>query len=573
MEKNSIEFSAPLLLVFVLLFTPEAAYAGEKVILPDSISINVRMISGRGGLLRQEKIGSKEIKVGLILTPSGYMFHSTICPKGDMKIENREVEKLLELIFIRADRKEKSTCCDRDYTRTVINLNYSSPTSQKKITAVDDHEINKIISNLCQSAKVSFNPPDDPESQLWLGKQWFEVGLYESAAEALERAVKLDPEHVAVETHEVLGDTYRRLYNNEKALEAYKRALGLRPESAKIFSKLGSVYSESGRKPEAIEAYKQALRFAPDGDAALEAQEKLAYRYEEQGRFVDAAKAYEEVLHAKPDDASTRFSLGKIYLELGDINSALAQHKILKDLKSTYADDLYLRIYQHAVRQNPDDPDAHFNLGNAHYWAKQYAKAIDPYKQAIRLKPDLELAYARLGTSYAELDQYEPAIEAYEAAIRLKPQEAINRVDAGLMYFYVDKKAQAIAHLKEAIRLKPDLAAAHNNLGYVLRSTGADREAIMSLKEAIRLDPDDEFAPYNLGVAYQNLGEYKAAVEAYKKAIVLKPKYIDARFQLGSAYYWMGNHVAALKAYDDLKIWNRRRADELYSLIRNPIPH
>jgi tetratricopeptide (TPR) repeat protein len=459
------------------------------------------------------------------------------------------------------------------------------------------------IFNLCESPSVPFNP-DNSQSQRRLGEQLYKIGLYDRAAEALERAVKLDPGHVAVETHEALGDTYRMLRNHEKALEAYKRALGLRPESAGLFLKLGSLYSESGRLPEAIEAYRQALRFAPTGDTAHQAQASIGYIYKGQGRFADAAKAFEEVLRAYPNDYFTRYSLSETYLELGDMSSALEQHKILKDLKSNYADDLHIMIYQHAVRQNPDDPDAHFNLGNAYYSAERYADAIDPYKQAVRLKPDLELAYSRLGYAYTQLRQYEPAIQAFEAAIRLNPREHIDRVNAGLAYFYIGKSSQAIAHLKEATRLKPDSADAHNNLGYVLRSTGADREAILSLKQAIRLNPDHEPAHYNLGVAYQNLGEYKEAVEAlrqaarlkpsnpdshfqlgqvyahlgryqeaveaFKEAIALKPYFIDARFQLGSAYFRMGHHEAALKEYDDLKGWDEKRAEELYSLIRNP---
>ncbi len=107
-----------------------------------------------------------------------------------------------------------------------------------------------------------------------------------------------------------------------------------------------------------------------------------------QGRFADAAKAFEEVLRVYPNAHFTRYSLGETYLELGDMSSALEQYKILKDLKSNYADDLHIMIYQQAVCQNPDDPDAHFNLGNAYHSAERYRDAIDPYKQAVRLKPD-----------------------------------------------------------------------------------------------------------------------------------------------------------------------------------------
>ncbi len=270
MAKNRIEFSAPLLLflAFVVLFIPEPAGAGEKVVLPESISIKVVMMSNFGN--------RGDVKVDLNLAPSGYMFHSTRCSKGDKKIENREVEKLVELISTLRDDGEKATCCDHPWTE--INLNYSSPPSHKKIMVGYDLLELKEIFNLCESPSVPFNP-DNSQSQRRLGEQLYKIGLYDRAAEALERAVKLDPGHVAVETHEVLGDTHRMLRNYEKALEAYKRALGLRPESAELFLKLGSLYSESGRLPEAIEAYHQALHFASTGDTAYQAQASIGHVY------------------------------------------------------------------------------------------------------------------------------------------------------------------------------------------------------------------------------------------------------------------------------------------------------
>ena len=43
---------------------------------------------------------------------------------------------------------------------------------------------------------------------------------------------------------------------------------------------------------------------------------------------------------------------------------------------------------QEAVRQNPDDAEAHFYLGYAYYKLGQYKEAIVSYKEAIRINPD-----------------------------------------------------------------------------------------------------------------------------------------------------------------------------------------
>ena len=48
---------------------------------------------------------------------------------------------------------------------------------------------------------------------------------------------------------------------------------------------------------------------------------------------------------------------------------------------------------QKKVRQNPNDADAHYNLGVAYYNLGQYQEAVASYKEAIRIKPDYANAH------------------------------------------------------------------------------------------------------------------------------------------------------------------------------------
>ncbi len=57
------------------------------------------------------------------------------------------------------------------------------------------------------------------------------------------------------------------------------------------------------------------------------------------------------------------------------------------------------------VRENPDDAQAHCNLGNAyetldkHQEPYKYQLAIKSYKQAIRINPDYAEAHVNLGVA------------------------------------------------------------------------------------------------------------------------------------------------------------------------------
>ena len=63
---------------------------------------------------------------------------------------------------------------------------------------------------------------------------------------------------------------------------------------------------------------------------------------------------------------------------------------------------------QKKVRQNPNDADAHYNLGYAYDESGLYQKAIASYKEALRINPDHADAHYNLGITYRKSGQYRP---------------------------------------------------------------------------------------------------------------------------------------------------------------------
>ena len=66
-----------------------------------------------------------------------------------------------------------------------------------------------------------------------------------------------------------------------------------------------------------------------------------------------------------------------------------------------------------AARKNPDDAEAHYNLGVAYASSGMYKEAIEAYKQAIKIAPDSANVHYNLGVAYGNSGMYEEAIEAF----------------------------------------------------------------------------------------------------------------------------------------------------------------
>ena len=56
--------------------------------------------------------------------------------------------------------------------------------------------------------------------------------------------------------------------------------------------------------------------------------------------------------------------------------------------------------YKQAIQANPNNAEAHNNLGIAYGELRRYTEAIAAYKQAIRIKPDYARAHYNLGVAY-----------------------------------------------------------------------------------------------------------------------------------------------------------------------------
>ncbi len=174
---------------------------------------------------------------------------------------------------------------------------------------------------------------------------------------------------------------------------------------------------------------------------------------------------------------------------------------VVLSLVSVYRLEAYqdeLTLWQDAVIHQPEDPIAHYNLGEELGRRGQTTEAVDHYLKALRLKPEYPDAHNNLGKAYASAGRLQDAID----------------------------------HYQEALRLKPDHVDAHNNLGNALSKTGRFQEAVEQYQQALRLKPDYAAAHYNFGIVLARLGQIQEAIAHYQQAIQFDPQFVQAHRNL-----------------------------------------
>jgi Flp pilus assembly protein TadD len=83
-----------------------------------------------------------------------------------------------------------------------------------------------------------------------------------------------------------------------------------------------------------------------------------------------------------------------------------------------------LKKLKQAVVANPQDPQAHYDLGVKYESLGQTKEATGEYRKALSLKPDFDQALYSLGRLMGELGETDRAIELSKQAVKLKPNSA-----------------------------------------------------------------------------------------------------------------------------------------------------
>ena len=253
--------------------------------------------------------------------------------------------------------------------------------------------------------------------------------------------------------------------------------------------------------------------------------------YYQAGQYSDAENLARSFTQQFPNLQFGWKILGAVLKQIGRISESLAAMK-----KSVHID--------------PQDAEAHSNLGVTFLELGRLDEAEASYRLSIALKPDYAGAHSNLGNTLQKLGRLLEAEISYTNAIALKPDYAEAHYNLGITRRKLGKLDESEVSLRQAIALKPDFAEAYSNLGNALLELGRSNEAEASLRQAIALKSDFPEAHNNLANTLVELGRLVEAEASYTQAITLKPGYTGALRNRWDLLFSQKRYEAALKDAD-----------------------
>jgi len=374
---------------------------------------------------------------------------------------------------------------------------------------------------------------------------------YAQAVAQFDEAVRISPESPEVRINLVDAELFAG--ERSRAVSDAQDIERLWTSSPKILYTLGLKLFEHQQFALAAPAFAQAWQLLPK-------KKEIGLRWIrcqlEVGEFIKARDALLKMRAEDGDSDQLEVLLAMAFAGSGDLDSALETSR-------------------RAVSLNPQNPEAHWRLGEVLFQRADVTGALPELETAQKLSPDdqrftvsfvrtlirsgrdedaerflerhssgtpvsFELTYLR-AIALINLSRFAQAVSQVESAIRLSPRNDLAQFLLGYSRSELDDIPGASQAYREAIRLNPNVYLYYNYFASLLERQGELGDAASYLEKSMALQPNVAVTYYGLGKVLVEMGKYHDAIRYLNKSIEFSSAPARAYYLLATCYERTGN--------------------------------
>jgi tetratricopeptide (TPR) repeat protein len=328
-------------------------------------------------------------------------------------------------------------------------------------------------------------------------------------------------------------------------MAAYYWAIGKPQEAARVidgmtarlkdfpnaFEVAGNFYLGLGRADEAIRQYEK-------GAAAFPA-EKLKYKNRIAGvlmlghQWDDARQVNDAILKERPKDVDALVRRAELQFETGDVKGSIAQ-------------------LEAALRLNPNNPLARYDLGHALLANKQTERARYEFSEAIRWAPSN--ISARLELAQIEIDsgEFGKAVAAAEEALAYRPGDHTAHMIRAVGLRGMKKYEEARAELNFLVAAKPDSPDVLYQLASLDALQGKWKEAEAGYRKSYEVNPANTRGLMAMAASMVGRNQTAQALAVLQAEVRKTPQRNDLHFALAAFANRVGHLDIAISELEAL---------------------
>ena len=230
-----------------------------------------------------------------------------------------------------------------------------------------------------------------------LGLTCEKEGQLGDAVDAYQRALQLKPNYVEAQSN--LGNVYREQGNLDDAISAFERAIKIKPDYAGGYNNLGVVLKEKHDLDRAIDAYQQALRLNPQN---AESYYNLGMVYVERDQRSEAAESFQKAIEINPGYAKAHHNLGLVFLWEGKSEAALSQFRKSAHLLQNHGNAVVVKyVYPSRIKHDTEQLEYLRQQGVSISTSEAYAETLDVLNRQLAFSQKTNQPFV-LSSSQAE---------------------------------------------------------------------------------------------------------------------------------------------------------------------------
>ena len=342
------------------------------------------------------------------------------------------------------------------------------------------------------------------------------------AVDVLQRIVKHKP---SSEAYTRLGLRYWELDDLGRAAQALEKAVKLDPNNVTAHFHLGTVYltpflksGDASKLRKVVKPVRKAIRA---GVHLPEAYLYLGIAYTGLKVWQTAEEQFYKSIELDSHLSAAYMKLADLYVELGNLTPAKR-------------DDYYreaIETYKKLIQVDPKNSDAYNLMGMLYADLGDHKPALEIYETAVANGAEDLITLASLGTAYLEGRRFEEARTILRRIIETDPRKInayINKKDLNrpdMNRFLADAYTSYGVACLELFNQKQESQREDEDAELI-------QEAESSFKKAIKLDPDHINPHFNLGVLYHQQDRIEEAISETKRALEIKPDHRESQENL-----------------------------------------
>jgi putative PEP-CTERM system TPR-repeat lipoprotein len=290
------------------------------------------------------------------------------------------------------------------------------------------------------------------------------------------------------------------------------------PSNAVILDAQARVLAASGDRDGAIQAYRRAYEIAPNSGPILSRYLSLLASAK---RFPEYKTLLQARLDKDPGNREIKTQLIRVETEVGGLDAGLsrAQSFAKEDRDSAVYDLISAELYERAGKRSdaiallektasarPMDDGVAIALASLYDRAENATKAEAVLSNRLKERPDAVTVRTALGESYIRNKKFAPAIDEYNRVLSERPDDPAVLNNLAWLHQQIGELPKARELAEKAAGIAPTNGSVVDTLGWILLAQGDTANALTRLQAASAATPGDPEIRYHVAVALGRAG-------------------------------------------------------------------